>query len=95
MKSEREYGLIGKDLIDKSQSNVSTFAVDDEYLLTIKGFSVGISMIDDIKLLKFLRARPVSIHQREQLDQELIILQKQGYCYSSSVIDKCKPCCTG
>ena len=78
VKSEREYGLIGRDLIDASRSNVCTFAVDDEYLPTIKGFSAGISLIDNTKPFKFLRTRPVPIQRREQLDQELLSLQKQG-----------------
>ena len=75
--SEREYGLIRRDLIDKNRSNICTYAVD-EYLPTIKEFSASITLIDETKPLKFLRARSVPIHRREQLDKELCCLQKQG-----------------
>ena len=76
--SSREYGLIGRDLIDKERSHVYTYAVDDEFLPTIKGFSASIELCDEDKPLKFCRARPVPIHCRELLDRELVSLERQG-----------------
>ena len=75
--SVRDFGLIGRDLIDKQKSNLSTFAIDD-FLPTIKGFSAPIELIDEGQSLRFCKARTVPVHLKEQLDEELSILERQG-----------------
>ena len=76
--SDRDYGLIGRDLINKEQTKVCTFSVDEEFLPTIKGFSASIQLVDQTKPLKFFRARNVPIHLKDELDHELACLEKQG-----------------
>ena len=78
VRSDKEYGLIGRNIIDEGRSTIHTFAVDTEYLPTIKGFTASVTLVDDSKPLKFCKARNVPLHLKETLDKELDILMKQG-----------------
>ena len=78
VESAREHGLIGRDLIDASRTEVCTFSVEEKELPTIRGFSASIALIDENLTLKFFKARPVPVHLREQLNKELESLERQG-----------------
>ena len=78
VKSNKCFGLIGRDIIDKQKSNVCTYSVDYEELPTIRGFTASIVLTDASKPLKFCPARSVPLHLKEKLDSELDSLQRQG-----------------
>ena len=78
VKSNKEYGLIGRDVIDSQRSNIQTFVIETEYLTTIKGFVASVTLVDENRPLKFCKARPVPVHIKGILDEELATLQKQG-----------------
>ena len=73
----REFGLIGRDLIDRQKSNLFTFAIDD-FLPSIKGFMASIQLVDESQTLRFCKARSVPVHLKDQLDDELSLLERQG-----------------
>ena len=76
------YGLLGRDVLNKMSDNFSdsayTYAISDDFLPPIKGFSASISLKDTTKPLKFVKARSVPVHLKEALDMELDVLQRQG-----------------
>ena len=84
VESDRQYGLIGRDLIDKKRTTVSTLSIETDFLPTIKNFSASIKLIDENKSLKFCRARSIPVHLRDKIDNELECLQKQGVITSIS-----------
>ena len=78
VKANKNYGLIGRNVIDKHKSHIETLAVDDQGLPTIKGFTASIALKDPSVTLKFFRARPVPLHLKEVICNELDSLEKQG-----------------
>ena len=79
VRSSREHGLIGRDLIDASQSKLAcTFASMCEYLPPIKGFTASMATVRDSAPLKFIKARKVPIHLKDQLVVDLARLQTLG-----------------
>ena len=78
VKSHWTYGLLGRDLINNSMSNIETLAVDSDYLPTIKNFVASIALIDKDACVKFCPTRNVPFHLRETLDEELRRLEHQG-----------------
>jgi len=77
VKSDKNYGLIGRNIINIAQSKFETYHID-EYLPTIKNFEATISLIDKTKPLRFFRARPVPVHLKDKINLELDSLEKQG-----------------
>ena len=79
VRSSRSHGLIGRDLIDASQSKLAcVFASMCDYLPPIKGFKASMSTAQGSAPLKFIKARKVPIHLKDQLDAELTRLQTLG-----------------
>ena len=79
VRSNREHGLIGRDLIDSDQTQLTcTFNIDSDYLQPIEGFKATIKVKESAEMPKFLKARKVPFHLQAQLDAELQKLQKQG-----------------
>jgi hypothetical protein len=76
--SNKCFGLLGRDVINQEKTNVCTYAVESEYLPTVRGVSASIVLKDNDKPLKFCPARRVPVHLRDTLDAELETLQNQG-----------------
>lgn len=92
VQSTRKHGLIGRDLIDSTQSRLAcTFAPDIEYLPPLNGFKASMAMASESEPLKFVKARKIPIHLKDQLDEELNRLQKLGIIEPSSFSNHASP----
>lgn len=78
VKSNKCFGLIGRDVIKQKNSNACTHSVENEELPTIRGFTASIVLTDPDKPLKFCPARSVPLQVKDMLDLELDSLQRQG-----------------
>ena len=78
VKVDREYGLIGRNIIDQEKSHIETFAITEEFLPTVKGFYASIALCDQSKPMRFFKARNVPLHLKAMVDDELTSLEKQG-----------------
>ena len=91
VKSNKDYGLIGRNIIDSSNTQIATYAVTEEYLPAIKGYSASITLSDVSKPLKFCKARNVPIMAKDDLDKELEDLEKQGIITPIENAKHCSP----
>ena len=80
VKSSKQYGLIGRNIIDSKNSQIATYSITEkpEPLPEIKGFTASIKLADTNQRLKFCKARLVPINRKEAADHELEILECQG-----------------
>lgn len=92
VRSNRQHGLIGRDLIDATQSTLTTtFSSSSEFLPPINGFKASMALAPDSAPLKFIKARKVPIHIKEQLDEELARLEEMGVIEQLSFSDHASP----
>ena len=78
VKSGKDYGLIGRNIIDKNMSNIATYSIDTDALPVISGFTASIALVNENVPLKFVRARNIPLHVKEKICDELDVLEKQG-----------------
>ena len=64
IRAGRQYGWLGRNLIDSAKSAIVTFTVEESELPTIKGYKARISMINENEGLRLCKARPVPVHFR-------------------------------
>ena len=65
VKSNKAYGLLGRNVIDASKCKIETNAITSQTLPAIKGFKASIVLVDDSKPLKFFKARRVPVHLKD------------------------------
>jgi len=78
VRSNKNFGLIGRNIIDIDNSLLEVHKIDTDYLPVIKNYKASINLTDKDKSLKFCRARQVPIHLKKDIDYELDCLEKQG-----------------
>ena len=79
VESEKEFGLLGRDLIDKDDDEIvhHTSSGEAEFLPAIKGVTASMELLDGAKDV-FCRARPVPLALEEMVSTELDRLERRG-----------------
>jgi len=78
VKSNRPYGLLGRNVVNTEDSTLKTFSIETQFLPTITDFEATIVLTDENAPMKFCKARGVPIHLKSQLDNEIDALERQG-----------------
>ena len=91
VKVNKDYGLIGRNVINTDKTYIEMNAVENELLPTIKGFTARLALSDTSKPLKFFKARPVPLHCKSAIEAELSKLEKQGIITPIQFADHASP----
>ena len=77
VRSEKNFGLLGRDYLFASTINAATFARGRKFLPSIKGFTASMELLKDSPN-KFCQARPVALALQQEVADELDRLERMG-----------------